>query len=59
MAGSFELFTDEESQVRFTLLSGDGTVLAVSGAYASKQDAAAAIRDVRECAGTGLILDHA
>ncbi|MBE4720034.1 YegP family protein [Pseudarthrobacter sp. AB1] len=57
MAGSFELFTDAESQVRFTLVAQDGTVLAVSGPYPDKRDAAAAIKDVRECAGTGLIRD--
>ena len=57
MAGSFELFTDEESQVRFRLVAPDGRVLAVSGQFADKQGAAAAIKDVRECAGTGLIHD--
>ncbi|HEY9357386.1 MAG TPA: DUF1508 domain-containing protein [Arthrobacter sp.] len=57
MAGSFEVFMDGESHVRFALLAPDGTVLAVSGPYPDKRDAAAAIRDVRECAGTGLIHD--
>ena len=57
MAGSFELFTDEESQVRFRLVAPDGRVLAVSDQFADKQGAAAAIKDVRECAGTGLIHD--
>ena len=57
MAGSFQLFTDEESQVRFRLVAPDGRVLAVSGQFADKQGAAAAIKDVRECAGTGLIHD--
>ncbi|MET3141331.1 UNVERIFIED_ORG: uncharacterized protein YegP (UPF0339 family) [Arthrobacter sp. UYEF10] len=57
MAGSFELFTDKESQVRFTLVAPDGTVLAVSGQYPDKRHAVAAINDVRECAGTGLIKD--
>lgn len=57
MAGSFEMFTDEESQVRFTLVAKDGTVLAVSGPYQDKRHAAAAIKDVRECAGTGHIKD--
>lgn len=57
MAGSFELFTDAASQVRFTLVARDGTVLAVSGPYPDKREAAAGINDVRECAGTGLIND--
>lgn len=57
MAGSFELFTDAQSLVRFTLVAPDGTVLAVSGPYPDKREAAAGIKDVRECAGTGLIKD--
>lgn len=58
MAGLFELFTDLHSHIRFRLLAPDGAVLAVSHAYADKRAAAAAISDVRECAGTGLIEDH-
>lgn len=57
MAGSFELFTDKDSHVRFTLVAPDGTILAVSGPYLDKREAVAAIKDVRECAGTGLIND--
>ena len=59
MAGTFELFADEDSRIRFRLVAPDGTVLAVSGQYPDKYQAAAAIRDVRECAGTGLISDLA
>ncbi|SDL75589.1 DUF1508 domain-containing protein [Arthrobacter sp. ok362] len=55
MAGQFEIFTDAESNVRFRLLAGDGTVLAVSTAFDDKRQAANAIMAVRECAGTGLI----
>lgn len=58
MAGTFELFTDFHSHTRFRLLSADGAVLAVSQAYPDTIAAAAAITDVRECAGTGLIEDH-
>lgn len=58
MAGLFELFTDFRSHVRFRLLAPDGTVLAISQAYGNKRAAVAAITDVRECAGTGLIQDH-
>ena len=57
MAGSFELFVDEDSRIRFRLVMPDGRVLAVSGQYPDKHQAAAAIKDVRECAGTGLISD--
>lgn len=59
MAGTFELFADEDSRIRFRLVTPDGTVLAVSGQYPDKYQAAAAIEDVRECAGTGLIRDLA
>lgn len=59
MAGSFELFVDEDSRIRFRLVMPDGRVLAVSGQYMDKRDAVAAIKDVRECAGTGLISDTA
>lgn len=59
MAGTFELFVDEDSRIRFRLVTPDGTILAVSGQYPDKYKAAAAIKDVRECAGTGLIRDLA
>ncbi|MEV7572763.1 DUF1508 domain-containing protein [Pseudarthrobacter sp. NPDC089323] len=59
MAGTFELFADEDSRIRFRLVAPDGSVLAVSRQYPDKYHAAAAIEDVRECAGTGLITDLA
>lgn len=59
MAGTFELFVDEDSRIRFRLVMPDGNVLAVSGQYPDKRQAAAAIEQVRECAGTGLIHDLA
>jgi uncharacterized protein YegP (UPF0339 family) len=59
MAGTFELFVDEDSQIRFRLVMPDGHVLAVSGQFTDKREAAAAIEEVRECAGTGLIRDVA
>lgn len=55
MAGQFEIFTDAESNVRFRLLGADGTVLAISRAFDTKNQAANGIMAVRECAGTGLI----
>lgn len=57
MAGRFELFVDADARYRFRLRSGDGTVMAVSKDYATRQAAVAAINAVRECAGTGLISD--
>ena len=58
MAGHFELFTDHQSHIRFRILAPDGSVLAVSGPFDNKRAAAAAITDLRESAGTGLIKDH-
>lgn len=57
MAGKFEIFTDTESNVRFRLVTDDGTVLVTSRAFEDKQSAADGIRAVRECAGTGLIAE--
>jgi uncharacterized protein YegP (UPF0339 family) len=58
VAGTFELFTDMRSRIRFRLKAPDGTVLALSRGFIDKRAAAAGIMDVRECAGTGLIQDH-
>lgn len=58
MAGHFELFTDDQFNIRFQLLAPDGSVLAVSGPFGDKRAAADAITEVRECAGTGLIQDY-
>ena len=58
MVGHFELFTDHLSRIRFQLLAPDGSVLAVSGPFNDRRAAAAAITELRECAGTGLIKDH-
>ncbi|MGN7200076.1 YegP family protein [Arthrobacter sp. SAFR-044] len=59
MAGTFELFVDDDAQIRFRLVMPGGHVLAVSGQFTDKHAAAAAIEEVRECAGTGLIQDVA
>ncbi|WP_331271248.1 YegP family protein [Arthrobacter sp. 135MFCol5.1] len=45
------------ARIRFRLVMPDGHVLAVSGPFTNKRSAAAAIEEVRECAGTGLIRD--
>lgn len=57
MAGKFEVFLDSESRFRFRLKGPDGTVMAVSEAFADKPAVAAGIAAVRECAGTGLVTD--
>lgn len=57
MAGMFEVFLDSDSQFRFRLKAADGTVMAVSGAFADKHAVAAGIAAIRECAGTGLVTD--
>jgi uncharacterized protein len=55
MAGKFELFTDEDSNVRFRMIGPDGSVLALSRAFPDTRSAAAGVEAMRECAGTGLI----
>lgn len=55
MAGQFELFVDEASEVRFRMIAPDGTELGVSRPYPDTSAAAAGIEAMRECAGTGLI----
>ncbi|MCU1433365.1 MAG: hypothetical protein JWR71_90 [Pseudarthrobacter sp.] len=57
MAGMFEVFLDADSLFRFRLKAPDGTVVAVSGAFADKSAVAAGIAAARECAGTGLVTD--
>jgi hypothetical protein len=57
MAGIFEVFLDSDSLFRFRLKAPDGTVMAVSGAFADKPAIAAGIAAIRECAGTGLVTD--
>lgn len=57
MAGSFEVFLDADSRLRFRLMAPDGTVVAVSGVFEDKSAVAAGIFAVRECAGTGLVTD--
>ncbi|WP_442545904.1 YegP family protein [Arthrobacter sp. KN11-1C] len=57
MAGKFELFVDAGERYRFRLKAADGTVMAVSKDFESKRAAVAGIREVRACAGMGLITD--
>ncbi|WP_184734888.1 YegP family protein [Arthrobacter sp. AZCC_0090] len=57
MAGKFELFVDAHELYRFRLKAADGTVMAVSREFETKPAAVAGIREVRACAGMGLITD--
>ncbi|MGM9473792.1 YegP family protein [Pseudarthrobacter sp. YS3] len=57
MAGIFELFLDAESHFRFRIKAPDGTVMAVSKAFADKTSVVAGIAAVREYAGMGLVAD--
>ncbi|MCU1572862.1 MAG: hypothetical protein JWO93_944 [Micrococcaceae bacterium] len=57
MAGTFEIFQADGSHYGFRLTDDDHHVLAVSGNYDSKRDAAEAIMAVRENAAAGHIVD--
>lgn len=57
MAGTFELFHDDDASFGFTLKASNGTIIAVSRPFADKASAVEGIRTARECAGTALITD--
>jgi len=57
VAGKFELFVDARERYRFRLKAADGTVMAVSKDFETKRAAVVGIREVRACAGMGLITD--
>lgn len=57
MAGTFELYVDAHARYRFRLRGTDGTVMAVSMGFENKPAAIAGIREVRACAGMGLVTD--
>ena len=58
MAGKFELVAAEQGGVRIRLVSGAGTVLAVSGIYRDSAAAASAVAEIREHAATAHIADY-
>lgn len=58
MTGTFELVINSRGGFEFRLLSGAGSLLAVSGAYSDKDSAVAAIALVRESAAMALIKDR-
>lgn len=58
MAGYFKLVDAHDDGFRVKLTAPDGTLVAVSTYYASKEEAVAGIELIREIAGTGPVVDH-
>ncbi|VDR31283.1 Uncharacterized conserved protein [Arthrobacter agilis] len=58
MAGYFKLVDAHDDGFRVKLTAPDGTLVAVSTFYASKEEAIAGIELIREIAGTGPVVDH-
>jgi uncharacterized protein YegP (UPF0339 family) len=58
MAGYFKLVDAHDDGFRVKLTAPDGTLVAVSTFYATKDDAIAGIELIREIAGTGPVVDH-
>ncbi len=58
MAGYFKLVDAHDGGFRVKLTAPDGTLVAVSTFYASKDEAVAGIELIREIAGTGPVVDH-
>ncbi|MEG9247029.1 DUF1508 domain-containing protein [Arthrobacter sp. Soc17.1.1.1] len=58
MAGYFKLVDAHDEGFRVKLTAPDGTLVAVSTFYASKEEAIAGIELIREIAGTGPVVDH-
>jgi uncharacterized protein YegP (UPF0339 family) len=58
MAGYFKLVDAHDGGFRVKLTAPDGSLVAVSTFFATKQEAIAGIELIREIAGTGPIVDH-
>ena len=58
MSGYFKLVDAHEGSFRIKLIAGDGTLMAVSTTFETKQEAAAGIAQLREIAGTGPVVDQ-
>ncbi len=58
MAGYFKLVDAHDEGFRVKLTAPDGTLVAVSAFYASKEEAIAGIELIREIAGTGPVVDQ-
>lgn len=57
MAGRFEIFRDEQQQLRFRLTGDDGATLMTSEPYDNKDTAVDGIDGIRNCASTAFITD--
>jgi len=58
MAGKFEWYTDKAGKFRFRLKAGNGEVIAVSEAYASKDSCLNGIESVKKNAPTAEIVEQ-
>ncbi|NJC21408.1 hypothetical protein BJ994_000484 [Arthrobacter pigmenti] len=58
MSGYFKLVDAHDHGYRLKLMSGDGTLMAVSAYFPTKQAAIEGIELMREIAGTGPVVDH-
>lgn len=57
MAGKFELYTDASGKYRFRLKAGNGEVIAVSEAYATKASALNGIESVKKNAPDASVVE--
>ncbi|GAB3547187.1 hypothetical protein GCM10027404_08750 [Arthrobacter tumbae] len=58
MSGYFKLVDAHDHGYRLKLMAGDGTLIAVSAYFPTKQAAIEGIDVIREIAGTGPVMDH-
>lgn len=58
MSGYFKLVDAHDHGFRLKLMAGDGTLVAVSAYFPTKQAAVEGIDAIREIAGTGPVMDH-
>ena len=58
MSGDFKLVDAHDHGYRLKLMAGDGTLVAVSAYFPTKQAAIEGIDVIREIAGTGPVMDH-
>lgn len=58
MSGYFKLVDAHDNGFRIKIVAGDGTLMAVSAFFPTKQAAVQGIDLLREVAGTGPVVDH-
>ncbi|MFJ6281177.1 YegP family protein [Arthrobacter subterraneus] len=58
MSGYFKLVDAHDHGYRLKLMADDGTLIAVSAYFPTKQSAVEGIDAIREIAGTGPVMDH-